>query len=64
MRCGGCGAQLRLRPASCPLCGEELREREVAPFEPPEDPEDYRSNVRALREELQRLRGGGQAEAV
>ena len=63
MTCGGCGAQLRLRPTSCPLCGEELKQREVARFEAADDPEDYRSNVRALRDELMRLRHG-EAEAV
>ena len=65
MTCGGCGAQLRLRPTSCPLCGEKMAEREVARFEAKltEDPEDYRSNVRALRDELMRLRHG-EAEAV
>ena len=68
MTCGGCGAQLRLRPTSCPLCGEELKQREVARFEAVhleavDDPESYRSNVRALRDELKRLRHG-EAEAV
>lgn len=40
-----------------------MKEREVARFEVVEDPEDYRSNVRALRDELMRLRHG-EAEAV
>lgn len=63
MTCGGCGAQLRLRPASCPLCGEATKGREVARLEVADDPDDYRSNVRALRDELMRLRHG-EAEAV
>lgn len=63
MTCGGCGAQLRLRPASCPLCGEAMKEREVAVFEAASELDDYRSNVRALRDELMRLRHG-EAEAV
>lgn len=63
MTCGGCGAQLKLRPTSCPLCGEAMKEREVVRFEAVLDQDDYRSNVRALRDELMRLRHG-EAEAV
>ena len=63
MTCGGCGAQLKLRPASCPLCGEAMKKREVVRFEQAPDPDDYRSNVRALRDELMRLRSA-EAEAV
>lgn len=62
-RCSECGAQLRLRPASCPLCGAELKEREQAAADEVADPDDYQSNVRELRAELERLRRG-EAEAV
>lgn len=62
-RCSECGAQLRLRPASCPLCGTDLVIREKARLEDETDPADYQSNVRALRDELERLRRG-EAEAV
>ncbi|MGI8775557.1 MAG: hypothetical protein ACR2KQ_11230 [Actinomycetota bacterium] len=62
-RCSECGAQLRLRPASCPLCGAELKKREKAAVEEVADPDDYQSNVRALRDELERLRRG-EVEAV
>ncbi|MDQ3981491.1 MAG: hypothetical protein M3271_02275 [Actinomycetota bacterium] len=59
--CSECGAELRLRPASCPLCGRET------PFVAKErvaiDLDDYQSNVRSLREELRRIRRDD-AEAV
>ena len=59
--CSECGAELRLRPASCPLCGEKT------PFAPKErvsiDLDDYQSNVRSLRDELNRIRRDD-AEAV
>ena len=54
-KCSECGAELRLRPASCPLCGVD------APYTPKErvhiDLDDYQSNVRSLRDELHRIRG-------
>lgn len=59
--CSECGAELKLRPASCPLCGRET------PFVPKErvaiDLDDYQSNVRSLRDELHRIRRDD-AEAV
>ena len=59
--CSECGAELKLRPASCPLCGRDT------PFVPKEriaiDLDDYQSNVRALRDELHRIRRD-EAEAV
>lgn len=59
--CSECGAELKLRPASCPLCGRDT------PFRPMErvhiDLDDYQSNVRSLREELHRIRRDD-AEAV
>ncbi len=59
--CSECGAELRLRPASCPLCGRET------PFVPKEpvaiDLDDYQTNVRSLRDELYRIRRDD-AEAV
>ncbi|HVL64285.1 MAG TPA: hypothetical protein VM573_03840 [Actinomycetota bacterium] len=42
--------------AACPLCGAE----EAAAAQP-EEPDDYQAKVRALREELQRLRRDGAA---
>jgi uncharacterized Zn finger protein (UPF0148 family) len=59
-KCSECGAEFRLGPDSCPLCGAD-RERTADPQ--PGDQESYHSNVRQLREELQRLREGD-AEAV
>ena len=60
-KCSECGAELRLRPARCPLCGMEIKWETTAPE--PTDPETYQSNVRELREQLRRLRDEG-AEAV
>lgn len=64
-RCNECGAVFRDRPVasseeeSCPLCGALLKTRERVSL----DDEDYQTNIRALREELKRLRSG-EAEAV
>ena len=59
--CSECGAELRLRPASCPLCGAEVTDKSWSVT--PTSAEDYQSNVRDLREELRKLRNDG-AEAV
>lgn len=59
--CSECGAELRLGPARCPLCGcepSQAGEPEVI-----SDPEGYHSRVQELRDQLRRLREGG-AEAV
>ncbi len=60
-KCSECGAELRLRPASCPLCGADVKQWDASA--PALNEEDYRSNVRELREELRKLREG-EAEAV
>lgn len=58
--CRECGAELSLRPTSCPLCGSDasvdMRRTPVT------DVEDYQSSVRALRDQLRSLRE--EAEAV
>jgi predicted amidophosphoribosyltransferase len=59
--CSECGAELRLRPASCPLCGAEVTDKSWSAT--PVSAEDYQSNVRDLREQLRKLRNDG-AEAV
>jgi predicted amidophosphoribosyltransferase len=59
--CSECGAELKLRPASCPLCGAVVSDG--APPAGAWSAEAYQSNVRDLREELRKLRNDD-AEAV
>ena len=59
--CSECGAELRLGPARCPLCGHE-------PDEQPEpavvyDRDRYQAAIRDLQKELRKLRDD-EAEAV
>ena len=57
--CGGCGAEVRFGPASCPLCGKfvgnpppaEQKRRRAA-----KHVEDYHEDLRSLRAELDKLR--------
>jgi hypothetical protein len=58
-KCRECGAELRLRPATCPLCGCELKPEDS--WNAPGNEEDYHSNVRQLRDELKRLREEAQS---
>ena len=62
--CAGCGAELRLRSAPCPLCGtdpdavkpadwSESRKQKDAE---PREVASYQSDLRKLRDELKRLR--------
>ena len=58
-QCVECGAELRLVPTLCPLCGAEIK-REAASFEGWEV-DEYQAEVRRLRGELGssgRRRGG------
>ncbi|MFN2489889.1 MAG: hypothetical protein ABR529_09170 [Actinomycetota bacterium] len=58
-RCGGCGAELNLGPARCPLCGTEgsaaPRSKVVS------DVESYQQNLCELREQLRKLREDAEA---
>jgi predicted amidophosphoribosyltransferase len=59
--CSECGAELRLGPTRCPLCGcEPSKVDEPAPIS---DPDGYHSGVQELRDQLRKLREEG-AEAV
>lgn len=59
--CGECGAELKLGPATCPLCGADGSDD--SPATDTWNAEAYQSNVRDLREQLRKLRNDG-AEAV
>ena len=54
MRCGECGAELKLGPATCPLCGAEPSTESSKTRQP--DVDEYQSNVRRLRSQLAKLR--------
>jgi hypothetical protein len=68
-RCSECGVELRLDPASCPLCGTATghgadwskagtEKAEVIRFKPtkPEEVDDYQAKLRKLRKSLKELR--------
>ncbi len=63
-KCHECGAELRLGPAPCPLCGATAdSDKDWSAPAKDADPDDYQANVRNLREQLKKLRDEG-AEAV
>ena len=57
--CRECGAELTLGPDRCPLCGAETSSPISARDVP--DTETYQTKVRALREQLRRLREDAEA---
>ena len=62
--CSECGAELRLGPAPCPLCGHEHDAPSSSDdWKRPADADGYQATVRDLREQLKKLRDEG-AEAV
>ena len=63
-KCHECGAELRLGPAPCPLCGATRdADKDWSAPVTKGDPDDYQASVRELREQLRKLRDEG-AEAV
>lgn len=64
-RCSECGAELRLGPARCPLCGAEpgIKPGSGSAGTKAEDVDHYHSDLRRLREQLKKLREED-AEAV
>ena len=63
--CSECGAELRLGPAPCPLCGHDHGSADAKSddWTRPGDADGYQATVRDLRDELKKLRDEG-AEAV
>ena len=62
-RCSECGAELRLGPARCPLCGSDpSATRNWAPKKA-DDVDHYQADLRKLRAQLKELREED-AEAV
>jgi predicted RNA-binding protein with PUA domain len=57
--CSECGAELVLRPASCPLCGAEVTG--FPETKKPTDVESYQSDVQKLRKQLRALRDNARA---
>ncbi len=62
-KCSECGAELRLRPHRCPLCGSQVSPDSKPKVRKAVTVDRYQEDVRALREQLKKLREGG-AEAV
>ena len=60
-RCGTCGAEVRVVSEPCPLCGGTSVARPAVRRKRAEDVERYQRDVRALREQLRRLREGAEA---
>jgi hypothetical protein len=70
--CSECGVELKLDPASCPLCGAPTgtaqdwsgadKKADVIRFKPtpPEEVDDYQAKLRKLRESLKELREDAQ----
>ena len=61
--CSECGAELRLGPARCPLCGAEPGGENPSKPAPVYDRDKYQEAIRDLRKQLKDLRDDG-AEAV
>ena len=59
--CSACGAELRLRPHHCPLCGADVSEKRPEP-DAETNVERYQEGLRKLRKQLKKLRD--EAEAV
>lgn len=59
-KCSECGAELRLRPHRCPLCGAEVAQP-LAESPPAKSVEKYQEGLRDLRKQLKKLRDDAEA---
>lgn len=59
-KCSECGAELRLRPHRCPLCGADVSDARKDDAET--SVERYQEGMQELRKQLKKLRD--EAEAV
>ena len=60
--CSACGAELRLRPHRCPLCGAPIGGENPPDETSTKSVENYQEGLRKLRKQLKKLRD--EAEAV
>lgn len=58
--CSECGAELRLRPHRCPLCGTDV-ERTTSDAPAVKSVEKYQAGLRDLRKQLKKLRDDAEA---
>ena len=59
-KCSECGAELKLRPHRCPLCGMEV-DKAATDMPAQKSVERYQEGMRELRKQLKKLRDDAEA---